>query len=113
VLLASSATLGDSSGWYIVDRDYATIAISLAFQSDTSGWIVGGSANLQPLTLHTNDGGATLQNAGIEGVEEGALMSVRFAPDGLNGVAGSLGFFWVDLWSVHQQWYQLDQNSRG
>jgi len=79
--------------WWIVDRDFATIAISLDFQAAESGWIVGGSSSLLPLTLHTNDGGQTLQDSGIENVTEGALMSVRFAPDGLNGVAGSLGFF--------------------
>jgi len=93
LLLVSSALGASSSGWTVVDKDYATIAIALAFQSDTSGWVVGGSSDLQPLTLHTNDAGATLQNAGIENVDEAALMSVRFAPDGMNGVAGSLGFF--------------------
>jgi len=88
----SLALLASSQSWVVEDKDYETIAIGLAFQADQSGWVVGGTSGAQPLVLHTEDGGESFTNAGVANVTEGALMSVRFAPDGLNGVAGSLGF---------------------
>jgi len=44
------------------------------------------------LVLYTTDGGKNFTNMGVQNVSNAAFMSVRFAPDGKNGVAGALGF---------------------
>jgi hypothetical protein len=80
------------STWVVEDKDYATIAIGLDFQADQTGWVLGGSGSDQPLVLYTTDGGRNFTNMGVANVSNAAFMSVRFAPDGKNGVAGALGF---------------------
>jgi hypothetical protein len=85
-LLAPAATQ-----WKVVQRDFATIAMSNSFVSETQGWIVGGTSGMQPLFLYTDDAGKTLTNYGLEGGNVGAFMTVSMA-DSNNGVAGALGF---------------------
>jgi hypothetical protein len=80
-----------SAEWKVVDRDFATIAMSCSFQTAESGWVVGGTSSLEPLVLNTTDAGKTFSNAGVANVSEGAFMSVRMA-DANSGIAGSLGF---------------------
>jgi photosystem II stability/assembly factor-like uncharacterized protein len=44
------------------------------------------------LVLYTTDGGRNFTNVGVANVSNAAFMTVRFAPDGQNGIAGALGF---------------------
>jgi len=79
--------------WVVVDSNYETIAMSLSFQSDTTGWVGGGSASLQPLLLHTTNSGQNFTNSGLSDANNGAFLSIDVTSDGQTGVAGGLGFF--------------------
>jgi len=91
-LLSFVSLVFSQSTWVVEDKNYETIAIGLAFQADQTGWVVGGSSADQPLVLYTTDGGRNFTNVGVANVSNAAFMSVRFAPDGQNGIAGALGF---------------------
>eukprot|EP01095_Lingulamoeba_sp_RSL-Kostka_P007959 TRINITY_DN25_c2_g1_i1.p1 TRINITY_DN25_c2_g1~~TRINITY_DN25_c2_g1_i1.p1 ORF type:complete len:404 (+),score=196.09 TRINITY_DN25_c2_g1_i1:35-1213(+) len=81
-----------SQSWNVVDKDYATIAMSTSFVAPSTGYIGGGSASLQPLVYYTTTAGQNLTNLGIADSNLGALLALRMASP-TAGVAGGLGFF--------------------
>jgi len=90
----SLATLAlGASQWTIVDRDFASIALSISFQTSQSGWVSGATSSMVPLLLFTDDAGKNLKNHPPFNVSEGAFLSIRMSPNGQAGVAGGLGFF--------------------
>lgn len=84
------ATSDAANTWKVVDQDYAAISLSLSFQGEQSGWVAGATDDAEPLLLHTDNGGASLEKAPVD-VQDGVLMSIS-THGTMSGVAGALGF---------------------